>query len=90
MAVMKSVQIMSESPKSFEGAIENAVSRMGQSVKNIRSANIQNQSVTIKNGKIDNYRVNLMITFEVGGKSKPKKKAKAKKPKVLYLSLIHI
>ena len=84
MAVMKSVQIMSESPKSFEGAIENAVSRMGQSVKNIRSANIQNQSVTIKNGKIDNYRVNLMITFEVGGKSKPKKKAKAKKPKVLY------
>ena len=57
---------------------------MGQSVKNIRSANIQNQSVTIKNGKIDNYRVNLMITFEVGGKSKPKKKAKAKKPKVLY------
>lgn len=84
MAVMKSVQIMSESPKSFEGAIENAVSRMGQSVKNIRSANIQNQSVTIKNGKIDNYRVNLMITFEVGGKSKPKKKAKTKKPKVLY------
>ena len=84
MAVMKSVQIMSESPKSFEGAIEKAVSRMGQSVKNIRSANIQNQSVTIKNGKIDNYRVNLMITFEVGGKSKPKKKAKAKKPKVLY------
>ena len=84
MAVMKSVQIMSESPKSFEGAIENAVSRMGQSVKNIRSANIQNQSVTIKNGKIDNYRVNLMITFEVGGKRKPKKKAKAKKPKVLY------
>ena len=84
MAVMKSVQIMSESPKSFESAIENAVSRMGQSVKNIRSANIQNQSVTIKNGKIDNYRVNLMITFEVGGKSKPKKKAKAKKPKVLY------
>jgi|GEM_PF-638852 len=86
MAVMKSVQIMSESPKSFDGAIENAVSRMGQSVKNIRSANIQNQSVTIKNGKIDKYRVNMMITFEVGGKGRPKKKAKAKakKPKVLY------
>lgn len=85
MAVMKSVQIMSESSKSFEGAIENAVNRMSKSVKNIRSANIQNQSVTLKNGKIDQYRVNLMITFEVGGgsKVKPKKKAKAK-PKVLY------
>ena len=82
MAVMKSVQIMSESPKSFEAAIENAVKRTGRSVKGIRSANIQNQSVTIKNNKIHKYRVNLMITFEVGG-DKPKKKAKAK-PKVLY------
>jgi len=85
MAVMKSVQIMSESPKSFKGAIENAVKRTGKSVKNIRSANIQNQSVTIKNNKIHKYRVNLMITFEVGGDSKLKKKSKAKaKPKVLY------
>lgn len=83
MAVMKSVQIMSESPKSFEGAIENAVKRMSKSVKDIRSVNIQNQSVTIKNGKIHKYRVNTMITFEVGGSSKPKKKAKSK-PKVLY------
>jgi len=65
MAVMKSVQIMSESSKSFEDAIENAVKRTGKSVKNIRSANIQNQSTTIKDNKIDKYRVNLMITFEV-------------------------
>jgi len=83
MAVMKSVQIMSESPKSFESAIENAVKRTGKSVKSIRSANIQNQSVTIKNNKVHKYRVNLMITFEVGGADKPKKKSKAK-PKVLY------
>ncbi len=86
MAVMKSVQIMSESKKSFEDAINNAVSRTAQSVKNIRSANISNQSVTIKNNKIDMYRVNLMITFEVGGGAKPKKKKAAgkSKPKVLY------
>lgn len=65
MAVMKSVQIMSESTKSFEDAISNAVKRTGKSVKNIRSANIQNQSVTIEGNEIANYRVNLMITFEV-------------------------
>lgn len=65
MAVMKSVQIMSESKKSFEDAILNAVKRTGKSVKNIRSANIQNQSVTIEDNDIANYRVNLMITFEV-------------------------
>ena len=85
MAVMKSVQIMSESSKSFEAAIETAVKRMNKSVNNVRSANIQNQSVTIKGGKIDMYRVNMMITFEVGGKSsKPKKKKAKGKPQVIY------
>ena len=82
MTVMKSVQIMSESSKSFEGAIETAVARMSKSVKNIRSANIQNQSVTIKDNKIDMFRVNLMITFEVGGKEKSSKSSA--KPKVIY------
>lgn len=65
MAVMKSVQIMSESNKSFEDAIENAVKRTAKSVKDIRSANINNQSVTIEDGEIVKYRVNVNITFEV-------------------------
>lgn len=65
MAVMKSVQIMSESKKSFEDAIANAVKRTGKSVKNIRSANINNQSVQIKDNEIEAYRVNVNITFEV-------------------------
>ncbi len=65
MAVMKSVQIMSESKKSFEDAIENAVSRTSKSVNDVRSANINNMSVNVKDGKISNYRVNVNITFEV-------------------------
>jgi len=65
MAVMKSVQIMSESEKSFEDAILNAVKRTGKSVKGIKSANVQNQSVVIEDNKIASYRVNCMITFEV-------------------------
>jgi len=65
MAVMKSIQVMSESSKSFEDAILNAVKRTSKSVNDIRSANVQNQSVTIDGGKIEKYRVNCMITFEV-------------------------
>jgi len=65
MAIMKSVQIMSESTKSFEDAIEVAVERMSDSVNHVRSANVNNQSVVVKGGKITNYRVNLQITFEV-------------------------
>lgn len=67
MAIMKSVQIMAESDTSFEAAIAEAVERMTKSVKHVRSANVNNQSVTVKDGKIDKYRVNLQITFEVKG-----------------------
>ncbi len=65
MAIMKSVQIMSESSKSFEDAIEVAVERMTDSVNHVRSANVNNQSVVVKGGKVTHYRVNLQITFEV-------------------------
>lgn len=67
MAIMKSVQIMSESKKSFEDAIQTAVSRMSDSVNHVRSANVNNQSVVVDDGKVEKYRVNLQITFEVKG-----------------------
>ncbi|PHR59733.1 MAG: dodecin [Robiginitomaculum sp.] len=65
MAIMKSVQIMSESTKSFEDAIDEAVARMSDSVNHVRGANVNNQSVVVKDGKVTHYRVNLQITFEV-------------------------
>ncbi len=66
MAIMKSIEVLSESNKSFEDAIQTAVTRTAKTVDNIMSANIKNQKVTIKNGKIDKYRVNVKVTFQVG------------------------
>jgi len=79
MAIMKSEQILSESPKSFEDAIQTAVARFSKTVRGLRSANVNNLSTVIENGKIVSYRVNLQITFEVeevGGADKSKKKKK--------------
>ena len=66
MAIMKSIEIMSDSPKSFEDAVQRAVTRTSKTVDNIRSAYVRDQSTTIKDNKIDMYRVSLKITFEVG------------------------
>lgn len=66
MAIMKSIEVMSESKESFEDAIQNAVTRTAKTVKDIQSANIKNMKTTIKDGKIDKYRVNVKITFKVG------------------------
>jgi len=65
MAIMKSIEVMSESTKSFEDAIQNAVDRTAKTVKDIQSANIKNMKTTIKDGKIHKYRVNVKITFKV-------------------------
>ncbi|WP_298916712.1 dodecin family protein [uncultured Algimonas sp.] len=66
MSVMKTVEILSESDKSFEDAIENAVRRTSKTVKNIRSAYVNEMHTSIKDNKIDKFRVNVKITFEVG------------------------
>ena len=79
MSVMKSEQILAESSRSFEDAIQTAVSRFSKTVRGLRSANVNNLSTKIENGKIVSYRVNLQITFEVeevGGKGKGKTKKK--------------
>lgn len=76
MAVMKSEQILSESTKSFEDAIQVAVTRFSKTVRGLKSANVNNMSTVIKNGKVAIYRVNLQMTFEVG---EPSKKTAAKK-----------
>jgi hypothetical protein len=41
------------------------VEQASKSVKNIRSVYIKEQSATVKDGKLDDYRVNVKITFEV-------------------------
>ena len=66
MAIMKTVEIMSESSKSFEDAIQNAVTRTAKTVKHIRPAYVNEMPTTVKDNKLDKYRVNVKITFEVG------------------------
>ena len=65
MSVLKVIEILANSDKSWEEATENAVKEAAKSVNNIRSVYLQEQSATVKNGKIDEYRVNVKITFEV-------------------------
>ncbi len=66
MSVLKVIEILANSDKSWEDAAKNAVSEASKSVKNIRSVYINEQSATVKDGKMDNYRVNVKITFQVG------------------------
>lgn len=65
MAILKVIEVLANSSKSWEEATENAVAQASKTVKNIRSVYVQEQSATVKNGKVDEFRVNVKITFEV-------------------------
>lgn len=65
MAVLKVIELLAESEKSWEDATAKAVSKASESLNHIRSVYVQNQAVTVKEGKIDRFRVNCKITFEV-------------------------
>jgi len=65
MAILKVIEIMSSSPKSWEAATANAVKQASKTIKNIKSAYVQEMSTTVKNGTVAEYRVNVKITFEV-------------------------
>ena len=56
---------MANSNESWEDAAKKAVAHASKSVKNIRSVYLSEQSATVKGGEIDDYRVNVKITFEV-------------------------
>lgn len=64
-SVLKVIEVLSESGKSFEDAIEKGVKQTSKSVRNVRSAYVSEMSTTVKDGKVDKFRVNLKITFEI-------------------------
>ena len=65
MSILKVIEVLASSDKSWEDAVQNAVEKASQSVKHIKSAFVQSQSVTVHDGKVKEYRVNVKISFEV-------------------------
>ncbi|MDX1278677.1 dodecin family protein [Oceanihabitans sediminis] len=65
MAVMKVIEVMSNSDKSWEDATKKAIKEASKTVKNIKSVFVQSQSAVVKDDNVTEFRVNLKLTFEV-------------------------
>ncbi|MDP1768886.1 MAG: dodecin family protein [Nitrospirota bacterium] len=63
MSVAKITELSSESPKSFEDAIQSGIARASKTLRGIKSAWVKEQHVVIDNGKVALYRVHLKVTF---------------------------
>lgn len=64
MSVAKVSEIIASSPTSFDDAIKAGIARAQKTLKNVKSAWVENQQVELDdNGQISAYRVQLKITF---------------------------
>ncbi|MEM9333181.1 MAG: dodecin family protein [Pseudomonadota bacterium] len=63
MSVARVTEIIASSDKSFEDAVKQGVKRASKTLKNVQGAWVQDQKVTVTDGKISEFRVNLKVTF---------------------------
>lgn len=66
MAVAKTIEIISTSTTGFDDAVKTGIEEASGSVKNIKSAWVKDQSVSVDNGTVTEWKVNLKVTFVVG------------------------
>ena len=65
MSVMKVIEVMSQSSKSWEDATRTGIEKASKSINGISSAWVKDQSVAVEDGKVKAYRVTLKVSFEV-------------------------
>jgi dodecin len=66
MSVIKVIEVIASSNKSFDDATRIAVKEAAKSVKNIKSVYIKEMKANVENNEISSYAVNAKISFLVG------------------------
>ena len=70
MSVMKVIEVLAQSSKSWEDAAQTAVKVASKTVKDIKSIYVENFEAQVENGKIVKYRINGKLTFALKGTEK--------------------
>ena len=74
MAILKVLELMAHSTKSWEDAPQRTVTEANKTLHNIRLIYIQDHSATVKNNKITEYRITAKLSFEIEHNAKISKK----------------
>jgi hypothetical protein len=63
--VARVTEISATSDKSFEDAIAVGIARADETLRKIRSAWVKEQEVRVADGKVVEFQVNMLVTFEL-------------------------
>jgi dodecin len=67
-SVYKIIELVGTSPKSWEAAAAAAVTRASKTLRDLRVAKVTEFDMTLKDGKVESYRVRLKVSFKFEGK----------------------
>lgn len=67
MTMLKVLEVLAQSDKSWEDAAENAVKEAAKSVRGIKSIYVKEMEASVENGQISQYRINAKISFLLEG-----------------------
>ncbi|WP_127844741.1 dodecin family protein [Psychroflexus aestuariivivens] len=65
MSIVKVIEVIATSNKSFDDATQNAVTEASKTVKNIKSVYVKEMNANVTNNQIVNYAVNAKVSFEI-------------------------
>ena len=63
MAVVKVIEVLAQSEKSWEDAAQEAIREASKSVRNIKSIYIKEMEAQVEGDKITQFRINAKISF---------------------------
>lgn len=67
--VIKVVELVGSSPKSFSDAVRSAVSVASQTIRNITGVDVLSSNASVENGEISLYKVQVKVAFLVDSSS---------------------
>jgi len=65
MSVAKVIELIAESPTSWEDAAQNAVNAANQTLRHVRNVYVKDMQAVVENGKITAFRLNCNVTFVI-------------------------
>lgn len=65
MAVVKVIEVLAQSEKSFEDALQVALREASRSIRNIKSIYVKDMQAIVDGDRIAEYRVNTKISFAI-------------------------
>lgn len=76
MPIVKVIEVIASSDKSFDDAVKQAVKETSKTIRNIDSVWVKDMKAHVKDGKIKSYGVICKVSFRLDKDKKEKEKDK--------------